>query len=107
MSGELLPRNNSAVYFLVRTLPDHMSYIAIGISPIDVPDLHLYSIQRASPNPSDHDLTAGLVRLQRLWRIRRRIIKWHSHPSRLFYREQTGAFPTPVSHNPRKTYRVE
>jgi len=42
MSGELLPRNNSAVYFLVRTLPDHMSYIAIGISPIDVPDLHLY-----------------------------------------------------------------
>ena len=84
--------DRSPIYFLVRTASDHMSYIAIGVSPLEIPDLHLYSIQRAHPTPSTHDLVEGLIRLQRIWRARRRIIRWYGHPSRLFYREQTGAF---------------
>jgi len=82
----------SPVYFLIRMFPTHMSYIAIGVSPIDIPDLHHYSIQRAFPNPSSHDLVEGFVRLQRTWRARRALCRFYSRPSRLFYREQTGAF---------------
>jgi hypothetical protein len=94
------------IYFLVRYYPQHTSYIATGVSPLLLPDLHLYAIQRAYPTPSDHDLTIGLVRLQRIWRRRRALLRWAGHPSRLFYREQTGAF-FPGVYSMLKTYRDE
>ena len=86
------------IYFLIRMFPTHMSCIARGVSPLDIPGLHHYSIQRVYPTPSSHDLTEGLILFQQLWRLRRSRQKWRSHPFRLFFREQTGAFPPYPAH---------
>ena len=85
--------NTEPVYFLIRYEIDHFTCYARGISVLNVHDLARFHIVRFYPLPSV-DLTPRIVTLQTLWRKRRALIRWRSHPRRLHYREQMGVFPS-------------
>ena len=83
------------VYFLVRREPTHFTCYARGIPVLQIPHLHLFRVVRFYPDQVD--LTHRIARFQRNWRQRRQFRIWCAHPTRLFYREQMGAFPLYVS----------
>jgi hypothetical protein len=84
--------NADSVYFLVRRDPACLTCYARGIPVLTVFDLYRFRIVRMYPDEAD--LTPRLVAFQRKWRRRRDFRRMHSNPRRLFYREQTGRFPS-------------